>query len=235
MPRLDAWSWLSWLLSIAGQCFVAYLLWRARRFPSILAFVCIRICVDLPLLALALFAVEPMGSWCWIRAYFAGAAVTSCIELWIICELSSQFFASEEMRYVSNVVLRYLAAGILLGSALFSFLSPLPFEYRLIRFCVAMDRAQAMAWLAVFLCVVFFARWLGLNWTADALGMAKGYAVASVGNVGASWLLGIFPAHILSDIQAIFYLGCLAIWTLTLRSASPSEHCSGVTQPLLQG
>lgn len=232
MPSLGLWSWLSWLASIAGQFAVICLLWRTgwRRFPSVLAFACVRICVDLALIGISLYTVEPHRSWWYFYVYYAGSALTAVTELGIICELSSQLFLSQEMRHTVRTTLTYTAGGYLIGASLFSFLSPLPFDERMYRFCVALSRATSLAWLAVFLCVVFLVRWLSLIWTADALGIAIGYAVASVGEVGASWLLGIIRTQFLSDMQTVFYLACLATWIFTLSSARPRRLCPAVNQ-----
>jgi hypothetical protein len=83
------------------------------------------------------------------------------------------------------------------------------------------DRAESLAWCLVLLIIAFGTGLLGIKWRTEALAVAIGFAIITVGGTIASWLFNLWGfdyARALSNLNSFIYVAIICAWIAVFRA-----------------
>jgi len=221
MPRMNLASWIIWVAIIVAQPAVTALVmrhgpWRPRT--SLLSFLAFRSLLSFCLLAIKLSWLDPdpKGA-AYFYTFWAGAIVSSLLGIWVIAEISCELFGISPTVRAWTRALAFLLALTGFGLLIVTLNPPdIPFGEQVTCFSIHISRAAHTASLGTFLLMALLSDILGLRYRRHLLGISIGFAVESCAETSLTWLLGIFPAPMLSDARGALYLLALLIWIGTM-------------------
>jgi hypothetical protein len=212
--------WYLWIAPhiLLGACLVSLLRRRLQRqYPIFTTYIISYLVYFLALLAtdcLIRYQLSSLLTYRWVLV--AGTGATELLGLGVLYKIASELLVSRSsLAQLSRILLRWVAAILLLASALASGLLSKPGMERLISIFQTLDFTSNLIKLGLLLVMLLFTRALHISWRTLPAGIVLGFGISACTDMAGSALLSAVgkSGYVVVDLigMSAFHL-CAAIW-----------------------
>jgi hypothetical protein len=223
MPKVGSVGFVIWIVTILAQPLLSAWFFRsgrARRWPSIFFYLCLKSLRSIALFGMYLADMPAT----YFYTYWGSAVIDNLICLWVISEVvRALVFPSARVVQIAHIVLLHFVVIAAVIGCYLSMQVHAAFTMEETLFVSALERATSLAWCIVFLLIAFGSELIGLRWIPQTLYIGLGFSIQSLGNLAWAWivsLVGVSAVPYMDDIRGIIYLCVLMIWAYGTRDSN---------------